>query len=403
MVRPGGDPAVASCALQRENCLHFVRARSRHGWHALDEHFDDEGHSGATVERPALERLFARIRAGEVDRVVVYRLDRLTRRVVDWALLARLLEHYRVGLTVVAGSIDIDGGAIARMQLNTLAIFSELERELIGARLADNRAARKARGLRSAGRIPLGYGTDRQTKQLTVLEPEAATVRWLFAAAASGKTTTELVAAANASKRQTKSGGAWSQRTLLRLLQNPVYAGRHPDGSPAQHPAIVDAELFARVQSLIVERRTRKPTKRTPVDDKVDPFILRGLLECEACGHVMSPSMSERLTAKSAKKAPRYYRCRTVGCPTGQVTAATVEDEVLAVLRAPDPRWTAAVRARLSELAAAWELMWLVNRRRALAEYFERIAWRARAAKVVLEPAPIEPAPDEVPQVPGPP
>lgn len=232
VVRPGGDPAVASCALQRENCLHFVRARSRHGWHALDEHFDDEGHSGATVERPALERLFARIRAGEVDRVVVYRLDRLTRRVVDWALLARLLEHYRVGLTVVAGSIDIDGGAIARMQLNTLAIFSELERELIGA----------------------------------------------------------------------------------------------------------------------------------------------------------------RLTAKSAKKASGYYRCRTAGCPTGQVAAAAIEEKVLASLRAPDPRWTSAVRARLGELAAAWELMWLVNRRRALAEYFERIAWRARTAEVVLDPAPLDAA-----------
>lgn len=100
--------------------------------HSAD--FDDEGFSGGNVERPALERLFARIRAGDVDRVIVYRLDRLTRRLADWALLARLFDHFGVGLTVVSGMLDVEGGSLARLQLDVLAIFAELERDMIGER-----------------------------------------------------------------------------------------------------------------------------------------------------------------------------------------------------------------------------------------------------------------------------
>ena len=115
VARPGDDPALASCAVQRENCLDFIRARSRHGWHALDEHFDDEGYSGANVERPALERLVDLIAARGVDRIVVYRLDRLTRSLVDWARIAAMLRKQNIKLSVVAGGLDTDDGSVARM------------------------------------------------------------------------------------------------------------------------------------------------------------------------------------------------------------------------------------------------------------------------------------------------
>ncbi|MBN2195946.1 MAG: recombinase family protein [Polyangiaceae bacterium] len=385
VVRRGMDVTLSSCRLQRDLCREFIHARASRGWSLLDEGFDDEGFSGASVERPALERLFARIRAGNVDRVVVYRLDRLTRRLADWALLVRLFDHFGVGLTVVSGMLDVEGGSLARLQLDVLAIFAELERDMIGERLTDNRAARRAHGLRTAGRLPLGYTTDHNTKQLTVLEPEAATVRWLFTEAAGGKTTTELVAAANASERRTKTGGAWSPRAVLRLLQNPVYRGRHPDGSPARHAPLVDDELFARVQSLIAERRTREPSHRTPFDERFDPFILRGLLRCEQCGHVMSPSMSESLTAKSAKDAPRYYRCRTVGCDGGQVAAGVAEQQAFEALQRPDRRLPGRTAERMSLHASVWHHYWPRFRHLALLEVFTSLTWRSRTQRVLAE------------------
>jgi site-specific DNA recombinase len=378
VARPGDDPALASCAVQREKCLDFVRERSRHGWYALDEHFDDEGYSGANVERPALERLVDLVAGQGVDRIVVYRLDRLTRSVADWARIAAMLRKQNVKLSVVAGGLDTDDGSIARMQLNSLAVFAELEREMIGERLANARALRRANGLRTSGRVPLGYATDPRTKQF-VVEPEATVVRWFFLETANGTTTTKLVELANRRGFATKTGrtGAWSAREVLRLLRNPTYAGRLSDGGPAIHTAVVEPALWDRVQAIIGDRNTRESSERTRPDANFDPFVLRGLLTCGPCGRTMTTSMSTRLTAKTGKSAPRYYRCRTPGC-RGQIVATEAERLALEALSAPPAHWPEGVRARLREYAAVWDGLWPINRRRALAQVFVSMTWRRK-------------------------
>ncbi|MCA3012304.1 MAG: recombinase family protein [Myxococcaceae bacterium] len=274
VVRGGGDPALASCVLQREKCLDFVRAHERHGWRALDERFDDEGYSGATVERPGLERLVELIAQRGLDRLVVYRLDRLTRSLGDWFRISAMLQRQNVKLSIVAGALDADSGALARMQLNTLAVFAELEREMIGERLANARALRRSNGHRTSGRVPLGYASDPQTKQLVIVEAEANIVRWFFAEAASGARTVELVTRANDLGFAMKSGrrGSWTGREVLRLLRNPAYAGRLSDGAPAVHTPIVSPEQFDRVQGIIAGRQTRPSTARGPVDENIDPL-----------------------------------------------------------------------------------------------------------------------------------
>jgi len=138
VARAGADPAVASCELQYEACRAFVRDRALLRWRALDERFDDEGFSGATMDRPALERLLDRLLAGEVDRVVVYRLDRRTRRLADWARLSAAFEERGVGLTVVRGGFTTAAGSAARFQLNMLATFAEL-RAACGGRVLRTR------------------------------------------------------------------------------------------------------------------------------------------------------------------------------------------------------------------------------------------------------------------------
>ena len=223
-------------------------------------------------------------------------------------------------------------------------------------------------------------------------------VRWFFTEAGSGKSTAELVARANALRLIAKNGkrGEWSARSVLRLLQNPVYAGRRPDGAAAVHTALLPVDLYERVQAAIVARKTRAATTRSKVDERDDPFLLRGLLVCEGCGRTMTTSMSTALTKKTAAKAPRYYRCRTDGCDGGQISATEVEDRVLDALRRPQWNWPDAVKQRLAQLASMWEVLWPQNRRRALADVFETMTWRSRTKRLLVrlrsEPSPEGPA-----------
>ncbi len=174
--RAGDDPAGTSCAIQRTRCTEFIRSKTWDYWYPIAERVDDEVESGATLERPGLAKLLRRIEEGDVRRVIVYRVDRLTRKLADLARLAESFERHRVHLTIVDGNIDADAGSLAGFQVNMLATFAEWEREIIRERIADTRGAIRARGERSAGRVPFGYRTDRATKQLVVDEGIATTV-----------------------------------------------------------------------------------------------------------------------------------------------------------------------------------------------------------------------------------
>lgn len=354
------------------------------GWYAIGEHFDDEGFSGTNVDRPGLFKLFRHIREGDVQRVVVYRLDRFTRKLTDWAELAGLLQQFNVGLTVVQGSVHADGGTLARLQMNVLATFAELERDMIADRLADARAARNARGERSAGRVPLGYTPDPRTKQLVVAETEAATVRWFFSRAAQGEAPRDLAVEANKLRLAGKGGveTSWSARTVLRVLRNRVYAGCRPDGTRGVHAAIIDPDQFERVQEATNGRRTRPSSTRTAFTPGHDPFILRGLLRCARCGKAMTTSMSTKLTRRTAKKSPRYYRCRTVGCRC-QIGAAFAEQAALELLRHAIRQFPPSQREILEPLADAWDNLWPVNRHRTLQSAFDSISCTPHGGKLV--------------------
>lgn len=386
--RSGDDPAITSCAIQRTLCTKFIRNKTWEFWYPIAERFDDEGESGATLERPGLAKLLRRIEEGDVRRVIVYRVDRLTRKLADLARLAAFFERHRVGLTIVHGNIDADAGSLAGLQVNLLAVFAEWEREIIRERIADTRGAIHARGERSAGRVPFGYRSDRFTKQLVVDEVTAVDVRWLFDEAAKGTTTNDLVAKANKKKLAEK---IWSSRSVLKLLTNHTYAGRRPDGAPGSHKPIVASEQFDRVQSLIEGRRTRMPTKRggrAPEEEleleRVDPFTLRGLITCGACSKLMAPAMSTALTprvlkalAKNPATVPRYYRCRTHGC-AGQILALQAEQIVREALDQPPESWSAEDKAKLATYATAFDLMWPINQRRVFGACCASVVWNRR-------------------------
>jgi DNA invertase Pin-like site-specific DNA recombinase len=317
--------SLSSFDVQYEACGLYLESQREHGWTLLPDRFDDDGYSGASLDRPALNRLLALIRRGEVDQILVHRLDRLSRSVRDCVTLLDEFRRLEVGLVIVTAP-ELGHSAQDNFMLNILASFAEFEREIIAARIADSRAQLKERHLRFAGAVPLGYDSDRRTKKLVPNLMEAEIVRWMFAEAASGKRPAEIATNANARRFRTKANGPWSARQVVATLRNPVYVGRFKDGKsvrPACHEPIIDMSLFEAVGRALDSRWTARP-KRT-ICGAV--WLLKGKIYCRRCGRL--------LTSHSCRHGVivyRYYRCRATSGgrpPRGyQVPAGRLEAEV---------------------------------------------------------------------------
>lgn len=390
VVRPG-DSDFTSCDAQREACREFIRQRADAGWIAIGRRFDDEGESGATLVRPALGELLQWVEARAVDRVVVHRLDRLTRKVLDWARLVAKFREAGTELSVVTGNLHHGMFAAGDLTLNLSVSFAELEHDIIVARLRDAHAARRGRGLRSAGRIPFGYVSDPATRQLVIYPEEAASVARIFEMAAEGVLPATIATWLNERGLRTKrlgsvGGHPWSARAILRVLSNQAYLGQVGD-VPNSHEAIVDAELFERARVATRQRRTREPSRRPP---RHSPFFLRGLLRCSLCGRIMTTSSSRALTRPrelddSVDEPPRYYRCRgQEPCPGSQVSARYIEDRVLGWLRRPPRSVTGIAADVLAEYERLWDLFLPRLKRQVIGQLVRHMRWHGRSKRLTI-------------------
>jgi DNA invertase Pin-like site-specific DNA recombinase len=317
-----------------------VESQCALGWVLIAERFDDEGYSGATLGRPALDRLLAHVSRGLVDRVIVHRLDRLSRSLRDCAKLLHEFRRLEVGLIVVTAP-ELGYSAQDSFMLNILASFAEFEREMIAARIADTRERLKERHLRFAGGVPFGYDADRRSKQLAPNEEESAVVKWMFAEAAAGKKPADIAEAANSLGHRTKvsvalrtgnkrGGNLWTARQVVATLRNPVHIGMLRDGDGARrgcHEAIIGDAMFAKVAEMLGGRRTRKPGAFVygPI------WPLKGKITCGTCARPLMPHSTRR-----GNKVYRYYRCRSTAGgrpPCGyQIAAGTIESAVADLL-----------------------------------------------------------------------
>lgn len=359
------DPDFTSCEAQRDVCLSLIRANTLGGWIVLEERFDDVGESGATTERPALKRLLERIAKREIDRVVVQRLDRLTRSVRDWTEIVATFKRYDTQLTIVAGELHLGDLVMDNMVLNMLASFAEFEREIIGERLRDARASLQSRGIRNAGRVPFGYTADPLSHQLVVQPERASVVKRMFEMAAAGAAPSAIATWMNSKgiddRRVLDDRQPWSPKAVLRILSNRVYVGRMGSVADA-HDAIVDEELFANARAAVDTRRTRAPGRR-PRDG--DLFLLRRLLRCVHCERLMTTSSSRALPEAPAEPKrrkiaapPRYYRCRGQrACRGTQVSAEDIEQRILAWLRRPRGDVSAEAMLVLTRYAPIWDVL----------------------------------------------
>lgn len=335
------DDGLSSCQVQFQACESFVRSQRSVGWILLPERFDDEGFSGATTERPALQRLLALVRARKVDLVVIHRLDRLSRSVLGCATLLDQFRKFGIRLAIVTAP-ELGHHAHDGFLMNILASFAEFERELIAARIGESRARLKARGRRVAGAVPFGYDADPRSKQLVPNVGESAVVKWLFEQAAAGRRPAEIADDANANGQRTKErtarrttrtrgGNLWTARQVIATLRNPVYLGlfreKH-DLRIGHHDPIVTHDLFAAAAAQLGARRTREPGKQNTID-----WPLKGRIVCAVCERPMSPH-----TIRYRNFIYRYYRCRSTAGgrkPCGlQVPAQNIEEAACRELRA---------------------------------------------------------------------
>ena len=290
---------------QREACEAFILSQKHEGWVALPEMYDDGGISGATMERPALKRLLADIESGRIDTVVVYKVDRLTRSLGDFAKIVEVFDTRGASFVSVTQQFNTTT-SMGRLTLNMLLSFAQFEREITGERIRDKIAASKKRGLWMGGLPPLGY--DVNDKKLVVNEAEAETVRSIYRRYAElGSVRTlkeELERDGIVSKRRTdkygrQTGGKQLARGALYLmLQNRIYRGEiiHKATSyPGEHAAIVDEALWNTVRKRLADNRVERQTGA----NASEPSLLAGLIYDD---------IGERMTPTHANKKGRRYR-----------------------------------------------------------------------------------------------
>ncbi|MBB5716618.1 recombinase family protein [Sphingomonas aerophila] len=259
----GLEQSFNSLDAQREACAAYILSQASEGWTALPEVYDDGGLSGGTLERPALQRLLAEVAAGRVDIIVVYKVDRLTRSLFDFAKLVETFDAAGTSFVSVTQSFNTTT-SMGRLTLNMLLSFAQFEREVTAERIRDKIAASKARGMWMGGTPPLGYAPD--DRSLVIVDEQAALIRHLFArylVLGSVRLLEEELASTGITvpKRVTiggkpLGGGAFTRGQLYQVLKNVTYTGKigHKDNVyPGLHAAIVDDVTFAAVQTKLAD------------------------------------------------------------------------------------------------------------------------------------------------------
>jgi site-specific DNA recombinase len=300
----GLEQAFNSLDAQREGCGAYILSQKHEGWTVLPTLYDDGGFSGGTMDRPALKRLIADIEAGRIDVVVVYKVDRLTRALSDFAKLVEVFDRRGVSFVSITQQFNTTT-SMGRLTLNVLLSFAQFEREVIGERVRDKIAASKKKGMWMGGMPPLGY--DVKDRKLVVNDHEAHTVidiyRRYLALKSVRALKDELVGAGIRSKRRgrpngTEYGGQKLARGALYLmLQNRIYRGEitHKGNSyPGEHPAIIEQQLWDEVQAVLAMNRVERATG---VRAK-HPSLLAGLV-FDATGERLTPT-------HTVKKGTRY-------------------------------------------------------------------------------------------------
>jgi site-specific DNA recombinase len=394
----GLEQEFNSLDAQREACEAYIASQRAEGWLLVPDRYDDGGISGATLERPALKRLLADIEAQRVDVVVVYKIDRLSRALMDFSKLVEVFDRNNVTFVSITQSFNTTT-SMGRLTLNILLSFAQFEREVIGERIRDKFAASRKKGIWMGGFVPLGYEV--KDRKLVVNESEAATVRMIFERFTRIGSATTLVRSLRAEGIAGKRGKLVDKGYLYKLLNNRVYVGEavHKGTAyPGEHKAIISKDLWDKVHNILRD----SPRRRAARSQSQTPALLKGLI-FGPTGCAMSPTHTRK-----GGKLYRYYVSQSVlkhgpgACPVGRVPAAEIEaavvDQLRGLLRAPEivvSTWRAArqsmgdikeaeVREALERLDPLWNELFPAEQARIAQLLVERVDVRLDGVDIRL-------------------
>jgi len=339
----GLEQEFNSLDAQREAGENYIASQRSEGWICLPDRYNDGGYTGGNMDRPALKRLLADIEAGRVNCVVVYKVDRLSRSLLDFARMMETFEKHGVSFVSVTQQFNTNT-SMGRLMLNVLLSFAQFEREIISERTRDKIAAARRKGKWSGGMPILGYDVAPGGGKLLVNEDEAARVRAIFELYLEHQSLIETVKALDArgwtTKRWTtkkgheRGGKPFNKNSLFHLLTNVLYLGKityKDEVFEGEHPAIVDAEIFRCVQALL---RRNGQSGGKHVRNRYGA-LLKGLLYCRPCGC----AMMHTYTTKKNGRRYRYYVCLNAQkrgwhtCPSKSVPAPEIEKFVVDQVR----------------------------------------------------------------------
>lgn len=322
----GLDQDFNSLDAQREACAAYILSQTHEGWEALEAPYDDGGFSGGSMDRPGLEQLITDIEENKIDIVVVYKVDRLTRSLADFAKLVEVFDRYSVSFVSVTQAFNTTS-SMGRLTLNVLLSFAQFEREVTAERIRDKFKASKEKGMWMGGRPLLGY--DIKERGLVPNMNEVPTLRYIF------ETYLELGSALELKKRldaegivskqwitqkgKTAGGHPFSRGSLYELLQNPIYIGkvRHKDKVyEGQHAPILDVDLWTRVQKTLSDNR-RSARNKTHAKSH---SLLAGILVHDD-GRPFAPKHSNKKGLRH-----RYYVHSRCTLPAREIEAVIVSE-----------------------------------------------------------------------------
>lgn len=326
----GLDMEFNSLDAQRDACEAYVTSQKAEGWVALRDRYDDGGFSGGTLDRPALKQLISDIEAGLIDVIVVYKIDRLSRSLMDFARLVEVFDRNGVTFVSVTQAFNTTT-SMGRLTLNILLSFAQFEREVIGERIRDKFAASRKRGMWMGGFVPMGY--DVKDRKLVVNEAEAATVRMIFERFAALGSASTLARALQAEDIRNKRGKRIDKGFIYKLFGSRVYLGEavHKGTSyPGEHDAIISQDLWDRVHAILKQ----SPRDRRAKNRNSSEALLKGLIFTDT-GTAMTPTYTRK-----GERLYHYYTSmdlirnrETNGAGPMRLAAAMVDGAVIAEMR----------------------------------------------------------------------
>lgn len=344
----GLEQEFNSLDAQRLSAENYILSQAHEGWTLVNEHYDDGGYSGGNLDRPALKRLFNDIKAGKIDCIIVYKIDRLTRSLSDFSQIIKILDEYNVSFVAVTQSFNT-ANSMGRLMLNVLLSFAQYERELTSERIRDKFAASCQKGMWMGGSIPIGY--DLKDRRLIINEDESKIIKILFKTFIETQSVTETYRELNdlgfktktwiSSSNKIHKGRKFNKSSVRSILTNELYIGKiNHKGNiyDGLHSAIIDGEVWQKAQDIIKRKVATISMSKTRISQAP---LLKGIMNCGICGNKMTPTY----TSKNGRKY-RYYICQAKlkgsneECGVGRIPAKETEElvinQVLKILQKPE-------------------------------------------------------------------